>query len=521
MSQAAADSLIADSPAPHSPVAAAAAVLEFALAPDDASRLTRLPALVALRAGRAHSSGLELVWHDTPEGALAEQGLSLCARHSGRQRRWRLERPAPSAPGAGPAQLAESASPESLPVAHVLAAGLPAPLLPVAAFAGRLRTLPLGAAGGGVSVKILQGRLRAVAGEHPVCRVRLSGPPDAVGALAEELAPAARLRVPDLPLAFAALATAGRAVPPRALGAPMLAADMSVGDAFAHIVGHLAGALQHWAPAAVRGEATEPVHQMRVALRRLRSATALFRRAVNCPALEMARTELKALGQRLGPARDWDVFIGETAGSIAERFPDEATITRLMATAARRRTESYTALREYLEGPPFCALLLRLACLAVLRPWQRLPPPAEGDAVAEQQAQALAGSLADYAAHALRRRWRNTLAPGADLSGLSGEELHALRIQCKRLRYAAEFFAPLFSARDSKRFIRRLSILQEQLGLLNDGSVASHLMAELGGIARGYAAGLVIGHVTATQPKARAEVIQAWRKFRRLEPFWP
>jgi CHAD domain-containing protein len=163
-----------------------------------------------------------------------------------------------------------------------------------------------------------------------------------------------------------------------------------------------------------------------------------------------------------------------------------------------------------------------LAILAATRPWQRLPLPVEGDAMAARQAEALAAPLADYAARMLSRRHDAMLAVEGDPMTLPPAELHALRIMGKRLRYAAEFFAPLFDEKATDRFISRLAVLQERLGLLNDGAVAARLMEQLAsaGRRRGYAAGVVGGFVAASAAGARAQLAGSWRKFVRQHPFW-
>ncbi len=51
------------------------------------------------------------------------------------------------------------------------------------------------------------------------------------------------------------------------------------------------------------------------------------------------------------------------------------------------------------------------------------------------------------------------------------EEVHELRIQCKKLRYLIEFFEPLFPSRDVKTLIKPLKTLLDNLGLFNDYSV--------------------------------------------------
>jgi triphosphatase len=478
-----------------------AADLDLTLPPDQAARLTRLPVLAAHRAGRTRSVAIEMIWHDTAEGALAAAGLALCEHRLGRARRWRLLALHASPPGAAATLRAEADAPAAL--GHPL----PAPLLPVAACTGRLRTLALDPDTGAV-LSLLEGRLRAASGEQPVCRLRLEGAADPGLALALAEATAA-MAAPDT-LAVAALTLAGRAVP--APVPPALAEGQRVSEAFACLLARQAAVLLRLAPDAAAGNGTEPVHQMRVALRRLRSALKLFRRAVDGPAIQSLLPELRALSAVLGPARDWDVFLAETGAAVGAAFPAERAVARLLAAAAHRRAAAYTALAAHLHGPGFRALTIRLAWLAAARPW-------EAEAGPDQEA-LLAKPLAAFAARALDRRLASLLAPGPDLSGLSAEALHALRIEAKRLRYAAEFFAPLYPPRPVRRLVRRVSVLQDRLGRLNDATVAAGLLETLGGSGRGFAAGAVRGFIAADHAGSTTKVDRAWRRVRRLEPFW-
>ena len=158
--------------------------------------------------------------------------------------------------------------------------------------------------------------------------------------LALELTQELRLSVPALSLSAEAFAAAGRAVPAGPLGAPDLPPGLSVGDACGFVCAHLGRVIQHYAPLAAAGGETEPVHQMRVAVRRLRSALALFRRAAACPELDAAKAGLRALGQALGPARDWDVFGTGIGEAVAAAFHDRsrgAAAGRGGQASARRR----------------------------------------------------------------------------------------------------------------------------------------------------------------------------------------
>ncbi len=486
--------------------------LDLLLHPDDIARFARVPEIAALSAGRPRTTTLEIVWHDTPDAALAEMGLSLTEMRLGSQRLCRLKA-AQRWPALQPAVVAEAATVAGL------ADALPAPLAAMAALQGQQRSFRLTPDAPVSGIELWSGTLRAVTAEHPAARLRLRGTPDAVFDLASALARPLRLSVGGASLAAEALALARPHSKPRPPAPPTLEPGLSVSEAFASVVGRLTAILLHHAPAAIAAAGPEPVHQMRVALRRLRSAMSLFARATWCAELDAARAQLRPVAAALGPARDWDVFTTGTGRAVGIAFADERAVTRLLAAAERQRLASYQTLRETLESAGFRILTVTLARLALARPWERVP---DDEAMDAGRAGMLAMDLRHYAERALARRFRHVRAAGENAATLTLADLHALRIQCKRLRYAAEFFAPLFPGNNTRRFIRRLSALQERLGHLNDGAVASALVAALGSAAgeRSLAAGVVRGFVAAQSGDVRADAERSWRKFQDNKPFW-
>jgi len=364
---------------------------------------------------------------------------------------------------------------------------------------------------------VLRGSLRAGAATRQCCRVVLAGPAAAVAALADGLAGRLRLYVPQQSLAAEALALAGYTARRRRT-APELTPGLPVGEAFARLVAQLTEAILREAPHA-EPTASEPVHQMRVAVRRLRSAVGLFGKATRCPELAAGKVALQRLAQVLGPARDWDVFTEGTGRLVAARFTGDDSVQRLLAAAERRRLHAYAVLQRYLTGTQFRRLGIALAALAAAQPWEAAERARGENGEPSRQALRLGGALEDFASKALARRLRPLRAPGLDIAALPAETLHGLRLNGKRLRYVAEFFAPLFPGHGARRFIRRLTALQERLGHLNDGTVAAGLMAQLGA-ERSRAGGVVCGFVAAEAGGARAQIAQAWRRFHRLDPFW-
>jgi CHAD domain-containing protein len=100
-----------------------------------------------------------------------------------------------------------------------------------------------------------------------------------------------------------------------------------------------------------------------------------------------------------------------------------------------------------------------------------------------------------------------------------------MRVAAKKLRYAAEFFAPLFRHAGASDYIAALSGLQTALGVLNDQAVALRLLDELmlrapGDAEISHAAGIVRGWTAATSAREVGRLRKSWRRFARAKPFW-
>lgn len=480
--------------------------MEFALHPDDSARLPRSKLFGLPRPAWSRPRLVRLAWHDTPDRDLRADGLALEERRGA----WRLERLTPGDGAWLPAQSAPViAEARLLPD---LAYPLPESLAPIAVFEGRLGTAIVNTTAGPVTLRLLRGTV----GEIPVSRLTLDGPDAAVRHLALTLAEAISLTVPRASLAAEAIAIM-EGKPPRArcLGAPRPTEEPSVTAAFAHVLGHLTDVIVYYAPlAAEGGPDTEPVHQMRVAVRRARSAIAVFRHGLACPDFAAADRNLKALGAVLGPTRDWDVFVTETLPKVAAALPDDAGLRRLTKAAQDQRETCHAALRTWLAAPAFRQLGIALAWLSTSQSWH--------DTLGPDERTACAMPPADFAAIVLQRRWKKVLSAGKDIAALDVPALHDLRLRAKRARYAMEIFQSAAHAKPAQRLIRRLSKLQEQLGILNDGAVADDLLMQLGGARsrHGYAVGLVLGFLAASSADMRPRVRRAWEKFHRTPRFW-
>lgn len=275
------------------------------------------------------------------------------------------------------------------------------------------------------------------------------------------------------------------------------------------------------APAA-RGTDPEGVHQLRVGVRRLRSLFSLFRELLPREQGEPLGKALRRPGRILGPARDLDVLLAEALEPLARRRPEDAGLRRLRETALAARDAAQEAVRAALEAPDFARLELELGHFVTGRLW-RAQPLSPASARLFAPAAQVGGELLARRWKKVRRRAR-VLGAGRDAPA---EALHALRIECKKLRYASEFFAPLFHGKAARRFARRLARLQDHLGQLNDAATAERLGGELlerlgeqAGAAEQRAAGFLAGHA-AGAAEARLDLLaEDWRRLAKQGPFW-
>jgi triphosphatase len=486
--------------------------LEFALPVTEAARLQRFPILAALRLARISTSAEEIRWLDTAEGALAAEGMLVEAPRRGPRRLVTLApaSDAPWHPGLVPLPLALLGPQESPDAAG------DAPLAPFAAFSGKRQTQRLRLGAAEVQASLLQGHLRAVAAEREVARLLLTGPAPAVLDLARRLAAALPLIPPSQSLAAEALALAtGQAPKPRRRGPPDTSGAESLEAVFTHSIGHLLEVALFYAPIARLGLDSEGVHQLRVALRRLRSVLKVFRPVSDGPESRALDGALRDLLKLLGPARDWDVFLAGIGAEMAALLPEDRRMRSLLRAAEGERQAAYHALAAVLDGPAWRLALLEGLNFLTTRPW-RLRADAEAQAN-------LNAPPHGFAATVLEKRWQRLRKAGAEVATMAPEALHELRLDAKRLRYAAEVFAPVFPHKAARRFQRRLADLQEELGRSNDAAVARGLMQALDrdkDMGRAWAIGAVEGWCLARSATDRDAVVSAWKKLLAKDPFW-
>lgn len=252
-------------------------------------------------------------------------------------------------------------------------------------------------------------------------------------------------------------------------GSVLLSDTASAEEAFCAIVHVCLEHLESNLPAGRAGQ-VEGVHQMRVALRRLRSCLRIFRSLIPREASADLVTEIRWLNGFLGPTRDWDVFMEDGLNPICSRFPARRRLKTLHRQAETIRQAHYQALYRALDDPRYQRLILRLYGWLSVKPWRQ--------GMFETQREGLDQPIADFATPILKQAHRRVVKRGKIFAELDAEDRHALRIRIKRLRYALEFFSSLYPGQSVRAYRNALTRLQDTLGVLNDTMMVARLLDE-------------------------------------------
>jgi CHAD domain-containing protein len=251
---------------------------------------------------------------------------------------------------------------------------------------------------------------------------------------------------------------------------------------------------------AIRARNIDGVHQVRVGLRRLQMALKSFGGAT---------PELKALGKRgraiagaFGPARELDVFAEELLKPVQQRYADHESFAAFALALRHARGEAWDDALAEILNPEFGIFLNDVAAAAEMVP----------------RGGAKVGKIAQ---RALGADWKKAKKRGARIGKRYDERMHHLRIALKKLRYAAEFFAPLYPAKRTRAYIRALKGLLDKMGAANDVHGVSGTLTRIGDAAElRFAAGAIAGWHGGRQKRLTAQALQDWRKFKRRKPFW-
>lgn len=357
---------------------------------------------------------------------------------------------------------------------------------------------------GEVEVALDQGEIEAGTDRLPISEVELelkSGAPEVLFDLVEAFSDGLPfgLEVRSKALRGYVLCGALKARPAKA--APVaLRAEMPAGLAWQAMIRAALGQFADNAAGCMAGEDPEYLHQLRVAVRRLRSTVSLARRmGVPDPAWA---AELKWLMGEFGPARDWDVFHTETLPRLTHALGGQDGWPTLLEAVARRREAANRRARRALGSNRAVRLVL-----AIERDLLRDHPEAM--------------PTGEWAAAVLDMRLRKLRRAGKGFERLDAAARHRVRIAAKRLRYGADAFQGLHGDRAAP-YQTRLAKLQDALGAANDAVMAAHLLAELRADdpSLDWLAGLLEGYLRGEARAREREVSRVWRDLLDARPFW-
>jgi len=291
---------------------------------------------------------------------------------------------------------------------------------------------------------------------------------------------------------------------------------MSVSDAFKAVMSANFAHLQANEIGMLAASDPEFLHQTRVALRRLRSALGVFSPPIPESDAEPLARHLKWLASRLGPARDWDVFVLETLPPIESEFGAHGELRAFGVRCGELRRVANASARRAMRSRRYQRLVLRLAAWIAGEGWHLSVQAPESDA--------LKMPLTELASRVLENRYQQVRKRGRRLAKRSPAELHRLRIAIKKFRYATDFFASLYEGETTRETLKRLGQLQDILGAMNDAATVAELITQGFGAARGRrgleARGILLGWSRGHAMLMRQRLKSAWKTFRAAERFW-
>jgi CHAD domain-containing protein len=245
----------------------------------------------------------------------------------------------------------------------------------------------------------------------------------------------------------------------------------------------------------------------------MRSALTVFRAAIPRKLTTSLSQEMRWAAHELDHARDIDVYISDNFRESGDR--SRCGEKKMRKVAMKDRKQTYDRLRALIKGKRFTALEKHFAQWLDARGWRK--------GLSVQEKKALEGRIRPFAAQVLEQHRIQVLKDGRNICKLDSDALHQLRIDCKKLRYATEFFSPLYG-KSMTGFTLHLKGLQDLLGTLHDTAVMTGLQQEL---LKGHGSARIQGFAgklegqRAREAKRLMKTLEArWHEFARCKRPW-
>lgn len=219
--------------------------------------------------------------------------------------------------------------------------------------------------------------------------------------------------------------------------------------------------------AALAGD-PEGIHQMRVAVRRLRAILSAFAPLLPREQRRWASAELRWFADILGETRNLDVFASALVRPARAALPPASDFEPLSRAIARRRRAAHKDVIKAISSTRYTETMLALLRWFDGREWRDAGEAGALDRPIEE----VVPLLFDRCRQKVEKRSR-------DFAHQSARKRHQLRIALKKLRYAAELLGSLYDPSKTRHFVQRLKRLQDDLGDINDVRVGRGIVASL------------------------------------------
>ena len=257
----------------------------------------------------------------------------------------------------------------------------------------------------------------------------------------------------------------------------------------------------------------DSVRQMRLATRYIQSCLKLYRPLIPRTLSAVISNGIQRVADALEPAHDWDVFIEATLQPLEAEFPMHTPLQTLVRAARDEREIVYLRTVNAIQTRDYTLFLLDLNLWLEQRAWRK--------ALKRRRLAALDQTARHFARRVLKRYHTKLTRLGQQFGTLDAMQRHQLLIRCRRLRYAAEFFAELYDDERTRVYISSLAVIQDVLGALNGGRRVEHLIAQLPAACQTESAADLVRVWTAATVRAHLKQFDsAWETFTARSQFW-
>ncbi len=287
---------------------------------------------------------------------------------------------------------------------------------------------------------------------------------------------------------------------------------MSSYEALVRIFRFLSGVMRKNIDGIKRDVDTEFLHDFRVASRRTRAGLVQLKKVLPAGVAGTFRKRFAVFGSTTNRLRDLDVYL-LNAGGYRELVPADVRkhIEPLFEHLRAQRATELVRVAVWLDSDE---------CLGTLDEWERILDTTLSEDDANRKSSTPVVELANAS---IRSRHGSVVDSGSKVAAeLEDAALHALRIDCKKLRYLLEYFSNLYDKNKISKLIKQLKLLQDNLGRHQDICfqqeglrIFAEEMSGMGEETRmtGVAVGALIGSLENDKLEVRNSFAEVFSKF--------